>query len=186
LTPDQRKINKGREVCIVVIDPKPKRKLKPKPKPEPLPGSKYMVSRKTYRLLPEEHKRRIDYFREDVMGGLSTRRQRSIRQAFVDSSLDKLLTPEIPPLRVYAFFDDVGMAIRNKARITPKYLNSQFTSVRDAESLTTVIPWEPKPVKWELTDAIKEEVREWRRAGAGLAFWHGTNCTYSRTFRSFH
>jgi hypothetical protein len=134
-------------------------KKKKKEKQMQIPGSKYLVSRAAYQELPIEFRSRLDYFRDEVMGSLSKVKYRNVRKAFAESSLDKMLTADVDPMRVYAFFDDVGIAILEGKRITPLYLNRHFAAVRDCESLTTVIPWEPKPIKLEATEEIKAEVR---------------------------
>jgi hypothetical protein len=149
------------------------REKKQKPAEKKLPGSKFLVSRSKHKSLPEEYRMRIDYFRQEVVEGLSRRKQANLRQSFLDSGLEKLLDPEnIIPVRFYAFIDDIEQQVLRGRRVTSDFIKNTYLQIRDAESLVTVVEHE-RPVlnssenveKKGPGDSIKSEVREMILAG---------------------
>jgi hypothetical protein len=178
--------NKTRGTLVVTEPPEQPKKAAPEPVIAERP---YLIKTKIYKALPGECRLRIDYFIDEVFRPLSPRRQNMVRQAFTASKLEELIDPlKTRPLRLYAFFDDVTLAIQNNTPITPNYLKQRYKSIRDAQSLVTTrihappespldnlprpaakVPRPPpsKPETTSVPDAIKNEVRELLAAGFG-------------------
>ena len=89
-------------------------------------------------------------------------RRANIRKAFSYSNLKYLIKPEISSSRIYAFFDDISLAIMRSEVITPEFLNKAYISVRDAVTLTPIV--ESRTIK-EPHSGIKNEVIEMINAG---------------------
>jgi len=130
---------------------------------------KHLISRDKYKAMPKSSQMRIDYFLEESLGQLSERKQESLRQAFTDSGLSQLINPDIDSHRIYAFFDDVSIALMKNKKITPEYLNDTYISIRNAGSLVETVkyktnePKEAEPTKQKkniIPEKIKEEIRD--------------------------
>ena len=164
------------------LQPTIKSKQEPKFYSPELP--KRLIPEGVYRVLPECSQKRIDYFMQEVLEPLHHTSQRHIRRAFQASELSNLLTPDIAPVRVYAFFDDVAATIRNGETIRANYLTNHFEKICGAETLTPVVSYpkieakipeeEVQPTdsgpkngsqSFELTESIKDGIREMIRGG---------------------
>ncbi|MBU0953560.1 MAG: hypothetical protein KKA90_04025 [Nanoarchaeota archaeon] len=140
-----------------ITKPEQKEERPAKAEPESLPGSKYLISRAEYKRLPDDHRLRLDYFREEVLDELSYRRQGTLRKAFHESGIRDRVNPNGNPTRWYAFWDDVELAVRDNRRISSGLIDELYRNAMRPNNDSRPVPrHEGPPI---LTDAMKEHVR---------------------------
>ncbi|HLD98000.1 MAG TPA: hypothetical protein VI815_01620 [Candidatus Nanoarchaeia archaeon] len=123
-----------------------------------------LIPRNLYRNLPDECQIRIGYFIREILDQLSPRKNISIRKAFYESDLRRLIEPSVEPIRFYAFFDDISLEIAKNKKITSDQLNEAYRAViREDLVKTTPISYKSDVKEREIkvvSDNIKLEVRE--------------------------